>query len=693
MWPFGGGGNTADATIKINYKGDDAIKGLQSLKGTIGTVISALAIKQIVGFTWELGKLGAQATLVEKNFAGFADRAGRTTEDMMGKLRKATMNTVKDIELQQFAMKAMISGINFDDAITMMEYVTKYAMSTGDSVSERMRTVVTGLARGSALMLDDVGIMVTKTGDVVVKATDQMKEKMNLFTTSEQDAAVAAAAMSAEWENQKAIMGKAILPLYTDISNLLANKLIPAMGTWVSESVKMLKVLFTSKTLEDERVDRLIELAKAAGDEGVLQDHLNKKLTEQITIRKNIKAIEEQPGRKTGLDKDQLEIQREKLAKVTEQIVKLGLAQKEIKEPKNPPKEKSPEKKKRELSDEEKDRIKKAAADKKSFEEKMASEEKEIRNKAEEDKFNAFVEWNEKYNNFLEMQNQERITIEEEGQKAILGEDEYYHKQKIDLLKYQRDVYPELAREINALIEEENDNHNKKELEKAKRHNDAIIADKIRVAETMISTADTISNALMTISNLQAKKELTKLEELHDKRLISQKEYDKRREKIEKEATEKRRAWARVQQGIAIAEAIVNVYKAATQVYSTEWGGVFIKSMAMAAAIAEGMMAVAVIQEQNFATGRIGESKRGRQADNIIAAVGEGETIIPAQQSTVHEETLRAISNNTANTAAGMKKIGSGGGGVTNNFYGASTEQILNVIAMSERKNRVGQKI
>jgi len=359
----------------------------------------------------------------------------------------------------------------------------------------------------------------------------------------------------------------------------------------------------------------------------------------------------------------------------------------------NPPKEKSPERKKRELSDEEKDRIKKAAADKKSFEEKMASEEKERRNKAEEDKFNVVVEWNEKYNDFLKMQNQERITIEEEGQKAILGEDEYYHKQKIDLLEYQRDVYPELAREINALIEEENDNHDKKELEKAKRHNDAIIADKIRVAETMISTADTISNALMTISNLQAKKELTKLEELHDKRLISQKEYDKRREKIEKEATEKRRAWARVQQGIAIAEAIVNVYKAATEVFSTEWGGVFIKSMAMAAAIAEGMMAVAVIQEQNFATGRIGESKRGRQADNIIAAVGEGETIIPAQQSTVHEETLRAISNNTANTAAGMKKIGSGGGGVTNNFYGASTEQILNVIAMSERKNRVGQKI
>jgi hypothetical protein len=289
------------------------------------------------------------------------------------------------------------------------------------------------------------------------------------------------------------------------------------------------------------------------------------------------------------------------------------------------------------------------------------------------------------------MQNEEMITIEEEGQKAILGEDEYAHRQKIALLEYQKMLYPELEKEIDALILEAKKEHDEAIKQQERDTQNAIIAERMRAAEITISTADTISNALMTISDAQTKKELSKLEELYDKRLISQKEYDKRKEELEKQATEKRKQFARVQQGIAVAEAIVNTIKMGVGAGADTPGGFFTRSLAMAAAIAEGFLQVAVIEAQNFATGRIGNQKRGRQADNIIAAVGEGETIIPAQPSTVHADALQAIANNTANTARGMRGIG--GGSTVNNFYGASTEQILNVIAMSERKNRVGQKI
>lgn len=691
MWPFGGG-NTADATIKINYKGEDAVNGLKSLKSTIGTIITALALKQIASYTYELGKLGAQSLLVEKNFANFAQRAGKTTEDMMGKLRKATMGTVKDIELQQFAMKALISGIKFDDVITMMDYVTKYAMATGDSVSERMRTVVTGLARGSALMLDDVGIMVTKTGNVVVTATNQMKEKVGQFTTSEQDAAIAAAKMNAEFENQKALVGKAIVPLWAELNKLIT-KMLPTIGAVTADFANMLNMMLTKTTFGDIRTEKYIELAKAAKKVSIIEDELNRniekrgKLIEVIEKRKEEKKESEKYyGKFSWIFSPDAEIKMkmEQLADAQEQIEKLTKAKKEMEAP--PPTSLPTSHTK---PDEE--ALKKAKQDKKEFEERMAREEKDRRNKVEEDKFNAVVDWNEKYNNFLAMQNQERIAIEEEGQKAILGEDEYYHKQKIDLLKYQKEVYPELEREINALIKEENEKYRKEDLKKAKEHTDKIIAEKIREAETIISTTETVTNALIQISDARTSKELKNIDELLNKKLISQKEYDNRREKIEKEATEKRRAWARVQQAIAIAEATINVFKAASEVYATEFGDLIIKSFAMAAAIAEGMATVAVIQAQNFATGRIGNSKRGRQADNIIAAVGEGETIIPAQQSTVHEETLRAIANNTANTARGMRTMGNAG--VINNFYGISTEQVLNVMTMAERKNRVGQKI
>ncbi len=209
---FGFGKNTADATIRVKYKGDEAKKGLNLLKGTIATVITVAAIKQVATYTYEMGKLGAQAKLVEKNFEGFAKQTGQTSEQALGKLRKATMGMISDMELQQKAMQAMIGGVSFDAIITSMEYVSKFALATGTDVSEKMRTTMTGLARGSAAFLDDIGIQVMGSKDVVNDAIDQMKEKMGQFAISEDDAAIASANLKAELENQKALIGKQLLP-------------------------------------------------------------------------------------------------------------------------------------------------------------------------------------------------------------------------------------------------------------------------------------------------------------------------------------------------------------------------------------------------------------------------------------------------------------------------------------------------
>ena len=111
----------------------------------------------------------------------------------------------------------------------------------------------------------------------------------------------------------------------------------------------------------------------------------------------------------------------------------------------------------------------------------------------------------------------------------------------------------------------------------------------------------------------------------------------------------------------------------------------------MGAAIAAGLAQVVTIQSQNFQTGRIGDSRRGRQADDIAAMIGQGETIIPAPQSAAHEDTLRAIMNNTANTSAGVRSMS--GGGDTIQIFGASNEQILQVINAKERKRSTGLRI
>jgi hypothetical protein len=172
-----------------------------------------------------------------------------------------------------------------------------------------------------------------------------------------------------------------------------------------------------------------------------------------------------------------------------------------------------------------------------------------------------------------------------------------------------------------------------------------------------------------------------------DKMNLSEREYEKQKTQIMKEATEKRRAFARIQQGIAIAEAIVNVGKAATGTFADTPGGVFTRVLAMAAAIATGMAQVATIEAQQFQTGRIGKKKRSRQGDSINAMIGEGETIVPAPQSAAHDEELRAIVNNTANTAAGMRKMQ--GATIINNYYGLSTEQVLQAQTAINRRGAV----
>ena len=97
------------------------------------------------------------------------------------------------------------------------------------------------------------------------------------------------------------------------------------------------------------------------------------------------------------------------------------------------------------------------------------------------------------------------------------------------------------------------------------------------------------------------------------------------------------------------------------------------------------------IQKQNFQTGQIaiGDIARSRQRDTIPAMIGRGESVVSAPQTAMHQETLQAIQNNTANTANGLGRMGP----VVNNFYGVSTEQLLSVSIDVKRQNLIGRRL
>ena len=200
---------------KKNTKANDGLS--SSLTKMAVKVLAVGTAVKVSKIAWQLGELGAKVQTVDKNFKNFAQQGGMDSIKMMQDLRKASGGMMDDMFLQQQAMKGMISGIKFDDMIVAMEYVRKYALSTGDDVNAKMQTVMTGLARGSAQFMDDVGIQVIGSKDVVNDTINQMKEKMSQFADTSDETSVAIANMKTEFMNLKQNIGEQLSPVLEDV--------------------------------------------------------------------------------------------------------------------------------------------------------------------------------------------------------------------------------------------------------------------------------------------------------------------------------------------------------------------------------------------------------------------------------------------------------------------------------------------
>ncbi len=62
--------------------------------------------------------------------------------------------------------------MNFNDLSTSLEYLQKYAKATDKDFQQLVNTIITGLARGSVLMLDDAGIIIDQQTLMAQKAKE-----------------------------------------------------------------------------------------------------------------------------------------------------------------------------------------------------------------------------------------------------------------------------------------------------------------------------------------------------------------------------------------------------------------------------------------------------------------------------------------------------------------------------------------
>lgn len=200
---------------------DSSIKGISRQFQNLGGLIGAtFVVGKIADFTKEAIKLGSEMEGVAQGFQRFGSEA-----ELQG-LRKATRGLVTDLELMKQTVMAGNFGIPVQELGQLLEFASRRAKETGQSVDYLVNSIVTGIGRKSTLILDNLGISAVR-----------LKQEFNGAALEAQNIGDVTAAVSRIAAEEMAKMGEPIdtatdklLRLSTAWDNFLAKVGGPIAG-------------------------------------------------------------------------------------------------------------------------------------------------------------------------------------------------------------------------------------------------------------------------------------------------------------------------------------------------------------------------------------------------------------------------------------------------------------------------------
>lgn len=236
------------------------------------TIGLAFGVQQVASFTIEVSKLAGEFDSVKTAF----DRL-KNSRQLMEDLKKATNDTVSELDLMKRAVQASNFDISLKALPKLLEFATLRAQQTGQSVNYLVDSIVTGIGRKSKLILDNLGISavqleqalggastaassIGEVADAVGRIAEQNLKNMAGFADN---AKSSFDQLAASWENFKVSLGQAF------------NE---AGGASLTKDVARIMDVLSSKTLAwTQKVQILVTTWDNAGISEKL-DEWNKKM-------------------------------------------------------------------------------------------------------------------------------------------------------------------------------------------------------------------------------------------------------------------------------------------------------------------------------------------------------------------------------------------------------------------------------
>ena len=222
-------------------------------KGMAAAYISVEALRRAIRYGFEASKVAAEAKQINTALDSMASKYGSTANEIISSLKRASGGTISELELMQSASKAALFDLPLNQLDRLMEIARASATATGQSMQYMFDSIVTGIARGSPMILDNLGLTL-KIGEATEKYAQSIGKTTEQLTAEERKMATLNATLEAggkiiekvnsdtdeltalqKWQRYEATMkdlrlevGKYLQPAFeavTDTANRFATKL------------------------------------------------------------------------------------------------------------------------------------------------------------------------------------------------------------------------------------------------------------------------------------------------------------------------------------------------------------------------------------------------------------------------------------------------------------------------------------
>lgn len=172
------------------------LSGLGELQTAMASFMGAFAAQQLVGFTMELIRAGAQAQLVARIFENVARQAGISGDLLIAEMSEAARGTIDQTRLMIIANRALLAG-GADLASKLprlLEIARAASLATGQDINFVFDTLVRGIVKASPLLIDNADIYI-KIGDAVEQWAEKQGKAVDQLSETERRVAIANAVL------------------------------------------------------------------------------------------------------------------------------------------------------------------------------------------------------------------------------------------------------------------------------------------------------------------------------------------------------------------------------------------------------------------------------------------------------------------------------------------------------------------